>query len=79
MLSVLFFFLSLQIIYMDHLDIPRGCIVDHTINYSLPRACYVQQLDFCAVVAVDTLGDGFGKRPVSYPKWTQCYHIYVFM
>lgn len=55
----------LQIIYMDHLDVPRGCLVDHTINYSLPRACFIKERDFYAVVAVDTLDDGFGKRPVS--------------
>ena len=55
----------LQIIYMDHLDVPRGCLVDHTINYSLPRACFVHEMDFYAIVAVDTLDDGFGKRPVS--------------
>ncbi|XBI36357.1 hypothetical protein VPH35_121884 [Triticum aestivum] len=53
----------LPIIYMDHLDVPRGCLVDHTINYSLPRACFVHERDFYAVVAVDTLDDGFGKRP----------------
>ena len=45
---------------------PIGCLVDHTINYSLPRACFVQEMDFYAVVAADTLDDGFGKRPVSY-------------
>lgn len=55
----------LPVIYMDHLDIPRGCIVDHTIDYSLPRACFVHEMDFTAVVAVDTLDDGFGKRPFS--------------
>ena len=55
----------LQIIYMDHLDVPRGCIVDHTINYSLPRAWFVHEWVFYAVVAVDPLDDGFGKRPVS--------------
>lgn len=55
----------LPIIYMDHLDVPRGCLVDHTINYSLPRACFVHEMDFYAVVAVDTLDDGFEKRPFS--------------
>ena len=50
---------------MDHIDMPRGCIVDHTIDYSLPRACFVKELDFTAVIAVDTMEDGFGKRPVS--------------
>ncbi|KAE8772854.1 hypothetical protein D1007_55060 [Hordeum vulgare] len=50
---------------MDHIDIPRGCIVDHVIDYSLPRACFVKELDFTAVIAVDTIEDGFGKRPFS--------------
>ncbi|KAI4985456.1 hypothetical protein ZWY2020_018086 [Hordeum vulgare] len=53
------------VIYMDHIDIPRGCIVDHVIDYSLPRACFVKELDFTAVIAVDTIEDGFGKRPFS--------------
>ncbi|KAI4964500.1 hypothetical protein ZWY2020_005647 [Hordeum vulgare] len=53
------------VIYMDHIDIPRGCIVDHTIDYSLPRACFVKELDFTVVIAVDTIEDGFGKRPFS--------------
>ncbi|KAI4971452.1 hypothetical protein ZWY2020_002366 [Hordeum vulgare] len=52
----------LPVIYMDHIDIPRGCIVDHTIDYSLPRACFVKELDFTALIAVDTMKDGFGKR-----------------
>uniref|UniRef100_A0A8I6YDM8 Ubiquitin-like protease family profile domain-containing protein n=1 Tax=Hordeum vulgare subsp. vulgare TaxID=112509 RepID=A0A8I6YDM8_HORVV len=55
----------LLVIYMDHIDIPRGCIVDHVIDYSLPRACFVKELDFTAVIAVDTIEDGFGKRPFS--------------
>ncbi|KAI4994431.1 hypothetical protein ZWY2020_034072 [Hordeum vulgare] len=55
----------LSVIYMDHIDIPRGCIVDHTIDYSLPRACFVKELGFTAVIAVDTMEDGFGKRPFS--------------
>ncbi|KAE8812747.1 hypothetical protein D1007_10072 [Hordeum vulgare] len=55
----------LPIIYMDHIDIPRGCIVDHNIEYSLPRACFVKEFDFTAVIAVDTMEDGFGKRPFS--------------
>ncbi|KAI4968009.1 hypothetical protein ZWY2020_002844 [Hordeum vulgare] len=55
----------LPVIYMDHIDIPRGCIVDHSIDYSLPRACFVKELDFTAVIAVDTMEDGFGKRPFS--------------
>ncbi|KAI4973681.1 hypothetical protein ZWY2020_041462 [Hordeum vulgare] len=55
----------LPVIYMDHIDIPRGCIVDHVIDYSLPRACFVKELDFTAVIAVDTIEDGFGKRPFS--------------
>ncbi|XP_044950957.1 uncharacterized protein LOC123401263 [Hordeum vulgare subsp. vulgare] len=56
----------LPVIYMDHIDIPRGCIVDHTIDYSLPRACFVKELDFTAVIAVDTIEDGFGKRPLHF-------------
>ncbi|KAE8801167.1 hypothetical protein D1007_23193 [Hordeum vulgare] len=55
----------LPVIYMDHIDIPRGCIVDHTIDYSLPRACFVKELGFSVVIAVDTIEDGFGKRPFS--------------
>ncbi|KAE8813265.1 hypothetical protein D1007_09533 [Hordeum vulgare] len=55
----------LPVIYMEHIDIPRGCIVDHSIDYSLPRACFVKELDFTAVIAVDTMEDGFGKRPFS--------------
>ncbi|KAE8814980.1 Cytokinin-O-glucosyltransferase 2 [Hordeum vulgare] len=55
----------LPVIYMDHIDIPRGCIVDHSIDYSLPRACFVKELDFTAVIAVDTMEDGFEKRPFS--------------
>ncbi|KAI4982371.1 hypothetical protein ZWY2020_022863 [Hordeum vulgare] len=53
------------VIYMDHIDIPRGCIVDHSIDYSLPRACFVKELDFTAVIAVDTMEDGLRKRPFS--------------
>ncbi|KAI5019721.1 hypothetical protein ZWY2020_044609 [Hordeum vulgare] len=52
-----------EVIYMDHIDIPRGCIVDHTIDYSLPRASFVKE--FTTLIAVDTLEDGFGKRPFS--------------
>ncbi|KAE8794467.1 hypothetical protein D1007_30773 [Hordeum vulgare] len=55
----------LPVIYMEHIDIPRGCIVDHVIDYSLPQACFVKELDFTAVIAVDTIEDGFGKRPFS--------------
>ncbi|KAE8814020.1 hypothetical protein D1007_08658 [Hordeum vulgare] len=55
----------LPVIYMDHTDIPRGCIVDHSIDYSLPRACFVKELDFTAAIAVDTMEDGFRKRPFS--------------
>ncbi|KAE8798138.1 hypothetical protein D1007_26608 [Hordeum vulgare] len=55
----------LPLIYMDHIDIPRGCIVDHSIDYSLPRACFVKELDFIVVIAVDTMEDGFEKRPFS--------------
>ncbi|KAE8796441.1 hypothetical protein D1007_28573 [Hordeum vulgare] len=55
----------LPVIYMDHIDIPRGCIVYHSIDYSLPRACFVKELGFTAVIAVDTMEDGFGKRPFS--------------
>ncbi|KAI4990784.1 hypothetical protein ZWY2020_039155 [Hordeum vulgare] len=54
----------LPVIYMDHIDIPRGCIVDHSIDYSLPRVCFVKELDFTAVIANDTMEDGFGKRPL---------------
>uniref|UniRef100_A0A8I6XPW0 Ubiquitin-like protease family profile domain-containing protein n=1 Tax=Hordeum vulgare subsp. vulgare TaxID=112509 RepID=A0A8I6XPW0_HORVV len=50
---------------MDHIDIRRGYIVDYSIDYSLPRACFVKELDFTAVIAVDTVEDGFGKRPFS--------------
>lgn len=54
---------------MDHIDIPKGCIVDNNFDYSLPRSCFVQDLDSCfvqdldftVVVGVDTLKDGFGK------------------
>ncbi|KAE8804722.1 hypothetical protein D1007_19282 [Hordeum vulgare] len=60
----------LPVIYMDHIDIPRGCIVDHTIDYSLPRACFVKELDFTAIIAVDTLEDGFGKRPFSRMQYS---------
>ena len=67
MMFLSFFFVSfLQVIYTDHLDVPRGCIVDHTIDYSLPRACFVHEMDFYTIVAVDNLDNGFGKRPVSY-------------
>ncbi|KAE8802767.1 hypothetical protein D1007_21601 [Hordeum vulgare] len=56
----------LPVNYMDHIDIPRGCIVDHTIDHSLPRACFVKELDFTVVIAVDTMEDGFGKRPLFF-------------
>ncbi|KAF6993136.1 hypothetical protein CFC21_010068 [Triticum aestivum] len=36
----------LTIAYMDHLDLPRGRIVDHEINYSVPRICHVSKDDF---------------------------------
>ncbi|XP_044982557.1 uncharacterized protein LOC123449325 isoform X2 [Hordeum vulgare subsp. vulgare] len=36
----------LTIAYMDHLDLPRGRIVDREINYSLPRICHVSKDDF---------------------------------
>ncbi|KAE8794681.1 cytokinin-o-glucosyltransferase 2 [Hordeum vulgare] len=55
----------LPVIYMDHIVIPIGCIVYHTIDYSLPWACFVKELDFTALIAVDTLEDGLGKRPIS--------------
>ncbi|KAI4989079.1 hypothetical protein ZWY2020_036396 [Hordeum vulgare] len=53
------------VIYMGHVDIPRGSIVDHSIDYSLPRACFVKELDFTVVIAIDSMEDGFGKRPFS--------------
>ena len=31
---------------MDHLDLPRGRIVDRQINYSVPRICHVSKHDF---------------------------------
>uniref|UniRef100_A0ACD5W7Q5 Uncharacterized protein n=1 Tax=Avena sativa TaxID=4498 RepID=A0ACD5W7Q5_AVESA len=36
----------LTIAYMDHLDLPRGRIVDREINYSVPRICHVSKHDF---------------------------------
>uniref|UniRef100_A0ACD5ZM09 Uncharacterized protein n=1 Tax=Avena sativa TaxID=4498 RepID=A0ACD5ZM09_AVESA len=36
----------LMIAYMDHLDLPRGRIVDRVINYSVPRICHVSKHDF---------------------------------
>jgi hypothetical protein len=61
-----FLFFSIQIAYMDHLDLPsdRG----HQINYSLPRICHVRNADFNFVMAVDknklSLGNSFGRLPV---------------
>ncbi|KAE8785162.1 hypothetical protein D1007_41169 [Hordeum vulgare] len=53
-----------NVIYMDHIEFPRGCIVDHTIDYSLPRARFVKEFYFTAVIADDILEDGFRKRPL---------------
>ncbi|KQK07742.1 uncharacterized protein LOC100837372 [Brachypodium distachyon] len=36
----------LMIAYMDHLDLPRGRIIDREINYSVPRICHVSKDDF---------------------------------
>ncbi|CAM0957868.1 unnamed protein product [Alopecurus aequalis] len=43
----------LMIAYMDHLDLPRGRIVDREINYSVPRICHVSKHDFQFVAIAD--------------------------
>lgn len=72
---------------MDHIDIPKGCIVDNNFDYSLPRSCFVQDLDSCfvqdldftVVVGVDTLKDGFGKcSEVSFLQILETIHFVSF-
>ncbi|KAM0918068.1 hypothetical protein ACQ4PT_009077 [Festuca glaucescens] len=43
----------LMIAYMDHLDLPRGRIVDREINYSVPRICHVSKHDFQFIAIAD--------------------------
>ncbi|KAM0860727.1 hypothetical protein ACQ4PT_046390 [Festuca glaucescens] len=43
-------FALLDIIYMDHLDFPPN---QHTINYSIPRVCFVTSKDFKFIVLND--------------------------
>jgi hypothetical protein len=38
---------------MDHLDLPRGRIVDREINYSVPRICHVSKHDFQFIAIAD--------------------------
>jgi hypothetical protein len=65
-IHLFFLFFSIQIAYMDHLDLSsdRG----HQINYSLPRICHVRNADFNFVMVVDknklSLGNSFGRLPV---------------
>lgn len=65
-----FSFVTMQIVYMDHLDFPPLQAGSHIIDYSLPRACHVRSADFELAMAIDknrtTLEPNvFGKRPVS--------------
>ena len=46
-------FPSMQIIYMDHIDIPAGLPNDHAIDYSVPRIRFVCQKDFDWLDKVD--------------------------
>ncbi|KAI4987456.1 hypothetical protein ZWY2020_020256 [Hordeum vulgare] len=41
-----YYVLCYRVIYMDHLIFPQAAINEHQMNYSLPRACFVQQNDF---------------------------------
>ena len=47
------FFHSMQIIYMDHVDIPAGLPNEHAIDYSVPRIRFVCQKDFDWLDKVD--------------------------
>ncbi|KAM0890768.1 hypothetical protein ACQ4PT_026853 [Festuca glaucescens] len=55
-----------EIVYMDHLDFPPN---QHTINYSIPRVCFVTSNDFKFIVLNDAdrkiLNNKtvFGRRP----------------
>ncbi|KAI5012513.1 hypothetical protein ZWY2020_024779 [Hordeum vulgare] len=67
-----------KVIYMDHLIFPQATIDKHHLNYSLPRACFVQQTDFDIVWEYDknklSLGKAlFGKCYVcgSLDDWLQ--------
>ncbi|KAM0873539.1 hypothetical protein ACQ4PT_037997 [Festuca glaucescens] len=59
-------FALLAIVYMDHLDFPPN---QHTINYSIPRVCFVTSKDFKFIVLNDAdrkiLNNKtvFGRRP----------------
>ena len=47
------FFHSMQIIYMDHIDIPAGLPNEHAIGYSVLRIRFVCQKDFDWLDKVD--------------------------
>uniref|UniRef100_A0ACD5ZNU6 Uncharacterized protein n=1 Tax=Avena sativa TaxID=4498 RepID=A0ACD5ZNU6_AVESA len=58
----------LAIIFMDHLDFPELCLSAHHIDYSLPRASHVSDVDFRFVMKHDknrlTINpNAYGARP----------------
>ncbi|KAM0832563.1 hypothetical protein ACQ4PT_064814 [Festuca glaucescens] len=59
-------FALLVIVYMDHMDFPPN---QHTINYSIPRVCFVTSNDFKFIVLNDADREilnnktVFGRRP----------------
>ncbi|XBI65622.1 hypothetical protein VPH35_045431 [Triticum aestivum] len=54
-------FSMLAVIYMDHLIFPQAAINKHQLNYSLPRACFVHQIDFDLVLDFDKNKLSLGK------------------
>ncbi|KAE8793215.1 hypothetical protein D1007_32222 [Hordeum vulgare] len=50
-----------EVIYMDHFIFPQATINKHHLNYSLPRACFVQQTDFDIVWEYDNNKLSLGK------------------
>lgn len=46
-------FISVQIIYMDFVEMPRLLASSHRIEYSLPRACFVCNGDFKLIEEID--------------------------
>ena len=68
----------MQIIYMDHLSFPPLAPDVHTINYSIPRFCYVVDADFELVASIDKQKlslSAYGDRPVSFIFPLHSYHV----
>jgi hypothetical protein len=69
-LTIVLNFYLLQIIFMDFLDFPESCLSVHRIDYSLPRASHVSDVDLKFVMKHDkqrlTINShAYGARPVS--------------